>query len=160
MWGFTARGVGIKEQLLNAKLNMAAMPEVKKEYEGDYEAMKEKSGDRSVIVSEEFRKLNEAKNQAETQQGYGRMNYIDEDGNEMNLAQQVKNISGRAFYQSSKFWIDSELQKQDSGKKNRIQFNSDEYYKLLNEKPETSQFLALGQNVRFFYDNTFYEIYE
>jgi len=28
MWGFTARDVGSKELLLNAKLNMAAMPEV------------------------------------------------------------------------------------------------------------------------------------
>jgi hypothetical protein len=27
MWGFTARSVGSKEQLLNAKLNIAAMPE-------------------------------------------------------------------------------------------------------------------------------------
>ena len=42
----------------------------------------------------------------------------------------------------------------------RIQFNTDEYFELLKDKPETGQFLALGQNVRFYYDNTFYEIYE
>jgi len=149
-----------RNDLVDDFQTLPPMPEAMINYESDYDAMKEKSGDKSVIVSEEFRMLFEAKNQAETQQGYGRMNYIDENGNEMNLAQQVKNISGRAFYQSSKFWVDSELQKQNTRNKYRIQFDSDEYYKLLNEKPETSQFLALGQNVRFYYDNTFYEIYE
>ena len=149
-----------RNELVDDFQTLPPMPEAMINYERDYDAMKEKSGDKSVIVSEEFRMLFEAKNHSETQQGYGRMNYIDENGNEINLAQQVKNISGRAFYQSSKFWVDSELQKQNSRNKNRIQFNSDEYYKLLNDKPETSQFLALGQNVRFFYDNTFYEIYE
>ena len=139
---------------------LPAIPEARKEYEGDYHAMQEKSGERGVIVSEEFRMLNEAKNQSETQQGSDRMDYIDENGSRTNLIQQVKNISGRAFYYNNKFWIDSELQKQKTVNKNRIQFNSDEYYKLLNEKPETFQFLALGQNVRFYYDNTFYEIYE
>jgi Ca-activated chloride channel family protein len=149
-----------RNDLVDDFQTMPQMPEAKREYEGDYDAMKEESGDRSVVVSEEFRKLNEAKNQAETQQGSGRMQYIDENGYEQNLSQQVKNVFGRAFYQNSKFWVDSELQKQKTKEEKRIQFNSDEYYKLLNEKPETSQFLALGQNVRFFYDNTFYEIYE
>ena len=88
------------------------------------------------------------------------MNYKDSKGNEMNLTQQVRNIQGRAVYQSGKFWVDSELQNQKAKNQKRIQFNSDEYFKLLNDKPETSQFLALGQNVRFYYDNVFYEIYE
>jgi Ca-activated chloride channel family protein len=149
-----------RNDLVDDFQTMPEMPEAKREYEGDYEAMKDKSGGRSVVVSEEFRKLNEAKNQAETQQGSSRMGYVDEFGYEQNLSQQVKNVQGRAFYQNSKFWVDSELQKQNAKNKNRIQFNSEEYYKLLNEKPETSQFLALGQNVRFFYKDTFYEIYE
>ncbi|MCW9065580.1 MAG: hypothetical protein OQJ78_04730 [Ignavibacteriaceae bacterium] len=135
-------------------------PELKKEAEGDFGAMKQKSGDRSVTASEEIRDLNSASNYAETKQGSGRMNYKDSEGNEMNLTQQVKNIQGRAVYQSGKFWIDSELQNQKAKNQKRIQFNSDEYFQLLNDKPETSQLLALGQNVRFFYDNTFYEIYE
>jgi len=88
------------------------------------------------------------------------MNYKDSEGNEMNLTQQVKNIQGRAVYQSGKFWVDSELQNQKSKNQKRFQFNSDEYFQLLKDKPETAQFLSLGQNVRFYYDNTFYEIYE
>ncbi len=88
------------------------------------------------------------------------MNYKDNEGNEQNLTQQVRNIQGRAIYQSGKFWVDSELQKHKAKNEKRIQFNSDEYFKLLKDKPETAQFLALGQNVRFYFDNTFYEIYE
>ena len=122
--------------------------------------MKEKSGTESVIVSEEFQGLNKAGNLSETQQGSDRMNYIDSEGSQRNLVRQVRNVQGRAVYQSGKFWVDSELQNLKTKNKKRIQFNSDEYFKLLKKKPEPAQFLALGQNVRFFYDNIFYEIYE
>jgi Ca-activated chloride channel family protein len=135
-------------------------PELRRQNQIDYDAMKEKSGTESVIVSEEFQGLNKAGNLSETQQGSGRMNYIDSEGSQRNLVQQVRNVQGRAVYQSGKFWVDSELQKRKMKNKKRIQFNSEEYFKLLNEKPETAQFLALGQNVRFLYDDTFYEIYE
>jgi len=135
-------------------------PELRREAEGDYDAMKEKSGDRSVTVSEEFQGLNQATNYAETKQGSGRMSYVDDNGHQQNLTQQVRNIQGRAIYQSGKFWVDSDLQKQKMQNQKRIQFNTDEYFSLLKDKPETAQFLALGQNVRFYYENTFYEIYE
>ena len=139
---------------------LSPAPVFRKQVEADYDAMKVKSGNRSVTVSEEFQGLNYAKNFAETKQGSSRMDYIDDNGYERNLTQQVRNIGGRAFYQSSKYWVDSELQKLETKNKERIQFDSDEYYKLLNDKPETAQFLALGQNVRFYYDGIFYEIYE
>ena len=135
-------------------------PELRKQNQNDYDAMKEKSGNRSVIVSEELQGLNQAGNLSETQQGSGRMNYIDSEGSQRNLVQQVKNVQGRAIYQTGKFWVDSKLQKYNTKNEKRIQFNSDEYFKLLKEKPETAQFLALGQNVRFYYDDTFYEIYK
>jgi len=136
------------------------VPELMIESGANYDAMKEKSGDRSIIISEEFQELNSATNFAEKKQGWERMNYKDDQGYQKNLTQQVRNILGRAVYQSGKYWIDSELQNQKNKKQKRIQFNSDEYYKLLKDKPETSQFLALGQNVRFFYENIFYENYE
>ena len=136
------------------------VPGLRKETEGDYDAMKQKSGDRSVTVSEEFQGLNQASNFAETKQGSGRMNYKDDNGYERNLSQQVKNVQGRAIYQSGKFWVDSELQKRKKKNEKRIQFNTDDYFKLLDDKPKTAQFLALGQNVRFYFDDTFYEIYE
>jgi Ca-activated chloride channel homolog len=146
--------------LVNDFQTLPPAPELRREVEGDFDAMKQKSGDRSITASEEVQGLNTAGNVAETKQGSGRMNYKDSKGNEVNLTQQVRNIQGRAIYQSGKFWVDSELQNQKPKNQKRVQFNSDEYFKLLKDKPKTSQFLALGQNVRFYYDNTFYEIYE
>ncbi len=122
--------------------------------------MKLKSGVSSVTASEELQALNSASNFAETKQGSDRINFKDENGVQQNLSTQVKNILGRAVYQSGKFWVDSELQNQENKRQKRIQFNSKEYFKLLKDKPETSQFLALGQNVRFYFDDTFYEIFE
>jgi Ca-activated chloride channel homolog len=135
-------------------------PELRRENEADFFRMREKSGRGSVVVSEEFQKLNTASNYNQMQQGSERMVYKDSKGQVRNVVQQVKSISGRAVYQQDNFWIDSELQNQKAKNQKRIQFNSDEYFKLLKDKPETSQFLALGQNVRFYYENTFYEIYE
>jgi Ca-activated chloride channel family protein len=149
-----------RNELVDHFQTLPPAPELRREVEGDFDAMKEKSGDRSITASEEVQGLNTAGNVAETKQGSGRMNYKDDQGYERNLTQQVRNIQGRAVYQSGKFWVDSELQNQKAKNQKRIQFNSTEYFKLLKDKPETSQFLALGQNVRFYYDNTFYEIYE
>ena len=149
-----------RNELVDHFQTLPPAPELRRENEGDFDAMKQKSGDRSVTASEELQGLNQAENYFETKQGSGRMMYVDETGNERNLTQQIRNIQGRAVYQSGKFWVDSELQNQKVKNEKRIQFNSDEYFKLLSDKPETAQFLALGQNVRFYYNNTFYEIYE
>lgn len=150
----------VHNNLSNDFQTLPLAPELRRQNQNNYDAMKEKSGTESVIVSEEFQGLNKAGNLSETQQGSDRMNYIDSEGSQRNLVRQVRNVQGRAVYQSGKFWVDSELQNLKTKNKKRIQFNSDEYFKLLKEKPETAQFLALGQNVRFFYDNIFYEIYE
>ena len=133
---------------------------LKKENEADYFRMKDKSGRGSVEVSEEFQNLNSASNFKQTQQGNERLNYLDSKGIKQNLSQQIKNVLGRAVYQQDKFWVDSELQKRQMSEFKRIQFNSDEYFTLLNNEPETAQFLSLGQNVRFLYNNVFYEVYE
>ncbi len=135
-------------------------PELRKENEADYLRMRYKSGSGSVRVSEEFQRLSSASNYKQTQQGSDRMVYRDSKGEMKNLSQQVKNISGRAVYQQDKFWVDSELQNQSNAIKVRIKFNSDDYFKLLKKEPESAQFLALGQNVRFYHKNVFYEVYE
>lgn len=135
-------------------------PELKKENEADYFRMKDKSGRGSVEVSEEFQSLNSASNFKQTQQGNERMAYTDSKGNKQNLSQQVRTVLGRAVYQQDEFWVDSELQKRETKNVKRIQFNSEDYFTLLNKEPETAQFLALGQNVRFYHKNVFYEVYE
>ena len=147
-------------RLVDGLQTLPPRPELKKENEADYFRMKDKSGRGSVEVSEEFQGLNSASNIKQTQQGNERMYYTDSNGNRKNITQQVKNVLGRAFYQQDKFWVDSELQKRETKNVKRIQFNSDEYFRLLSNEPETSQFLALGQNVRFYHNNVFYEVYE
>jgi Ca-activated chloride channel family protein len=147
-------------RLVDGLHTLPPRPDLKKENEADYFRMKDKTGQGSVQVSEEFQNLNSASNYKQTQQGNKRLAYTDSEGNRRNLSQQVKNVLGRAVYQQDKFWVDSELQNQSNTKKVRIKFNSDDYFKLLNKEPETAQFLALGQNVRFFYKNAYYEVYE
>lgn len=147
-------------RLVDGLQTLAPKSELKKDMEANFFRMKEKSGRESVVISEEFQNLNSASNISQTQQGRDRLNYTDSKGKVKNLTQQVKNIFGRAVYQQDKYWVDSELQKRQTSNVKRIQFNSDEYFALLNKEPKTSQFLSLGQNVKFFFNNTFYEIYE
>ncbi|MBK7498402.1 MAG: VWA domain-containing protein [Ignavibacteriales bacterium] len=147
-------------RLIDGLQSLAPRPELKKENEADYFRMKDKSGRGSVEVSEEFQNLNSATNHSQTQQGSERLAYTDFKGEIKNLSQQVRNVLGRAVYQQDKFWVDSELQKRETKNKKRIQFNSIEYFDLLNKEPETAQFLALGQNVRFYHNNVYYEVYE
>ncbi|MBK9097905.1 MAG: VWA domain-containing protein [bacterium] len=149
-----------RNELTNHFQTLPPAPELRRNTSEDFDAMKIESGAYSIRASEEVQELNKASNYAETKQGSGRLKYKDDSGYDRNLVQQVRNIQGRAIYQSGKFWVDSELQNQKAKNQKRIQFNSTEYFKLLKDKPATSQFLALGQNVRFYYDNTFYEIYE
>lgn len=147
-------------RLLDGLQSLAPRPELKRENEADYFRIKEKSGSESIRVSKEFQDLNSAANYNQTKQGNERLYYTDSKGQKQNLANQVRNILGRAFYQQDKYWVDSELQKREMKKAKRIQFNSDEYFTLLNKEPKTAQFLALGQNVKFFYNDVFYEVHE
>lgn len=147
-------------RLIDGLQSLAPGPELKRENEVDYFRMKEKSGSESVRVSKEFQDLNTAMNYNQTKQGIERLYYTDSKGQKQNLTNQVKNILGRAVYQQDNFWVDSELQNQSIKNKKRIQFNSNEYFALLNNEPETAQFLALGQNVRFYHNNVYYEVYE
>ncbi len=147
-------------RLVEGLQTLPPRPELKKENESDYFRMKDKSGSGSVEVSEEFQSLYSASNFKQTLQGKERLSYKDSKGNLQNLTQQVRNVLGRAVYQHDKFWVDSELQNKSNAKMIRIQFNSEEYFNLLNKEPETAQFLALGQNVRFYHKNVFYEVYE
>jgi Ca-activated chloride channel family protein len=73
--------------------------------------------------------------------------------------QQSRFVNGRAFFQNGKQWIDSSAQN-NTGKRQRVQFNSEEYFNLLRKHPEAGPWLALGQNVVLTLDDTVYEIAE
>lgn len=75
-------------------------------------------------------------------------------------AQQARFAGGRAFYQNGPQWIDSEVQKQNQAKRQRVQFNSEQYFALLKQQPEVAPWAALGRNVQFVLKDTIYEIHE
>jgi hypothetical protein len=72
--------------------------------------------------------------------------------------QQSRFVNGRAFFQNGNQWIDSNAQ--NTEKRQRVQFNSEEYFNLLTKHPEAGPWLALGQNVVLKLDDTVYEIAE
>jgi Ca-activated chloride channel family protein len=75
-------------------------------------------------------------------------------------SQQSQFVAGKNFFQNDRQWIDSAVQKNAQANQVRIQFASKEYFELAANHPATQKWLALGQNVQFFYNKTVYEIYE
>lgn len=71
-------------------------------------------------------------------------------------SQQSKFVSGRAFFQNGTQWVDSNAQ--DMSKRQHVQFNSDDYFALLEKHPEAAPWLALGRNVLLALDDTVYDI--
>ncbi|MCK4763114.1 MAG: VWA domain-containing protein [Candidatus Aminicenantes bacterium] len=126
----------------------------------EYSGMNKKSGAGSVQASSEVQQMNTADNYAQARPGRKRLKFKDEKGKTRELTQQVRNIQGRAIYNTGKFWVDSQVQSQGTQKINRIKFAGKEYFELLKKEPQAAQFLALGQNVRFVMNNMVYEIYE
>jgi Ca-activated chloride channel family protein len=83
-----------------------------------------------------------------------RMKELDE------LQQNARVVNGKAFYQNGSQWIDSDTQKQKAAKRQQIRFASEEYFKLLRENTDASQWLALGTNVQFTIGDTLFEVVE
>lgn len=141
--------------------NMAPHDErVLEESETNYKKMRDKSGYDSVQASEELQELNMAKTMDQTRQGDDRLIYKDNEGNFVTMSNLSKNIQGRAFYQVNEFWIDSQVQDVVDYKVNRIQFATKAYFALMKKYPDIVEMLALGKNIRFMYNDVFYEIYE
>lgn len=76
-------------------------------------------------------------------------------------SQQGQFIAGRNFYQNNRNeWVDENVQKAQNAKRQRIQFNSTEYFAFAAKERRALPWLALGQNVQFVLDDTLYEIYD
>ncbi len=122
---------------------------------------KKKDGKSSVRASKESQTMNKASNLAEIKQGVERLAYKDSSGKHRNLSEGIVNIQGRAMYNNNNEWLDANisLNQNKNIKTNRIKFNSEAYFKLM-ENQEAVAFLALGKNVRFMMNNEVYEIHE
>ena len=133
-------------------------PEMKNEF-SDLAASE--SGDASVRASEEVQALNKSTSMESNRQGKKRLAYKDKSGEQQNLADGIRIVQGRAFYNNANNWVDANLQlsQNQSLKVNRIAFNSDDYFKLINNHPESVNYLALGTNVRFVMDGIIWEVY-
>lgn len=131
--------------------------------EEEYGAMKRKEGANSVRSSQEIQSLNKASNIGQTKQGQSRMyKGTSKDDNE-DIANQYRNIQGRAVYQNQgNSWIDAEVlsPKNQNAKRQRIAFASEEYFDLLKKTPKVSEFLSLGNNVVFYWEGVVYEVFE
>jgi hypothetical protein len=64
-----------------------------------------------------------------------------------NYAQQVRVVSGRAFYQNGSVWTDSSAQSKRGLAQRQVRFGSAEYFDLLKKTPAAAPWLALGNNV-------------
>ena len=76
------------------------------------------------------------------------------------VEQAARVVNGKSFTQNGNQWNDTSLQAAQNAKRNRVQFASKEYFDLLNDKPTSAQWLALGNNVTFTLEREIYEIYE
>jgi hypothetical protein len=74
--------------------------------------------------------------------------------------QNARWVNGKSFTQNGATWTDTDLQARKDAKRNRVQFASKEYFDLLTAKPESAQWLALGNAVTFAINDEVYEVYE
>ena len=89
------------------------------------------------------------------------MNVADAKTRLADYSQGGQSVSGKNFYQNtSNQWVDTLVQNSQNLKRQRIQFNSPEYFDFAAKNPQALPWLALGQNVQFIYHGTFYDIYE
>jgi Ca-activated chloride channel family protein len=161
--------VRIEDQLLRSRSQNAPQVFESNEFEEEVESIagsgstKRKSGKAPVRASQEQQLLNKASNLDDAALGSGqeRLNYVDRHGQQQNMASDIVNVQGRAFYRNNNQWLDANiaLSNNSQQKTNRVQFNSAAYFKLL-QNQEAVPFLALGRNVRFELNSKVYEIYE
>jgi len=75
-------------------------------------------------------------------------------------SQQNRFIAGKNFFQNEQQWLDASVQQATNLNRVRIQFASEDYFKLGREHPEALQWMALGRNVQFLLRDKVYDIYE
>jgi Ca-activated chloride channel family protein len=75
-------------------------------------------------------------------------------------SQQGQFRGGKNFYQNAAQWVDTDAQRLQNAKRQRIQFNSSEYFAFAAKESRALPYLALGQNVQFVLDDIVYEIYD
>ena len=68
-------------------------------------------------------------------------------------------VGNRNFFQNEKQWVDATAQKLPNAKRERIEFNSSEYFAFAAREKRALPYLSLGPDVQFVLDETVYEVY-
>jgi Ca-activated chloride channel family protein len=140
--------------------NVAPQGAFREKSRQEFESLKDRSGEGGAAASGEVQSLRNAQANDVSQKSAPLLAFTDADGKTTDVQAQIKQVRGRAFYNTGREWNDSNIQNQKARKTNRVQFGSDAYWNLLKTKPETTSYLSLGKNVRFMLDGELYEIYE
>jgi Ca-activated chloride channel family protein len=160
-----------RDQLLNSRVQTesvtvtSARPQVLEEIAINYDSgMRKETGDVSVAASTSNQKLKRSENLTKIREEEKSLDYISVTGQTQNLAADIRNVNGRAFYQNNGEWIDANIPLNDKKNKNRnvnrVQFNSKKYFTLIKDNPEVVDYLALGKNIRFELNSEIIEVYE
>jgi Ca-activated chloride channel homolog len=126
-----------------------ALREQFREYQHDV------TGDEAVRVSQATAAMRHARNIDSVQAS----NVYSMRGRNVQM-QQARYVAGRAFFQNGDLWVDSLAQALADEDIVRVDFNSDEYYELVERHPEARPWLALGRNVQFVMEGRIYDIRE
>lgn len=151
-----------RDQLLNSRVP-AEQSRVLDEISVTYDSgMNKSSGDVSVRASKRNQRLKKTENATAIREKDEELDYKTTTGETTNLAADIRNVNGRAFYNNNNEWVDANipLNQNKNRKVNRVAFNSSEYFKLISDNPEVVDYLALGRNVRFELNNEVIEVYE
>jgi Ca-activated chloride channel family protein len=76
---------------------------------------------------------------------------------EVNMLLTVQKIAEKTFYLKEGVWVEAGIEF-NKGPIRKIKFLSDEYFSLVKNNPQIGRILALGQQVRFSWKNSSYEI--
>jgi Ca-activated chloride channel family protein len=151
-----------RDQLLNTRIE-SVQPQVVEDIELTYNSgINQSSGDVSVAASRRNQRLKKTEQATTIRVQEEALDYVTVTGQKENLASDIRNVNGRAFYQNNGEWIDANipLNSDKNRKVNRIAFNSKAYFTLIKDNPEVVDYLSLGRNIRFELNNEVIEIYE
>lgn len=123
--------------------------------ESEANQMMSNSGSTSVYNSRSNQKLKSASSWSSVNSNV----VVDKESNK-SLNFNVANANGRAFYNNAGQWLDPTLSMNMHLKERKIEFASDAYFKLLKDYPELNAIVALGNNIKFVFNNERIEIFD
>jgi Ca-activated chloride channel family protein len=124
--------------------------------ERSVQELKEVAGKAAVSAGESLSVL-KTSTQSGTQ-GQSGVTVVGVDNRRADWVNHVRQVGRKSFYFNGVQWMDSEYDADKKAKTVTITCLSDEYFKLLNDKPRIGPYLAQGQNVIVSFDGTTYEI--